>query len=40
MGDSHGRGKRSKVLESENPWYQGVALYTMSRGTVHNNELH
>ena len=28
----------SKVVELEHPWYQGVRLYTISRGAKHNSE--
>ena len=28
----------STVVELEHPWYQGVKLYTISRGAEHNSE--
>ena len=28
----------STVVELEHPWYQGVNLYTISRGAEHNSE--
>ena len=28
----------STILQSEHPWYQGVKLYTISRGAKHNSE--
>ena len=28
----------STVVELEHPWYQGVKLYTISRGAKHNSE--
>ena len=28
----------STVVELEQPWYQGVKLYTISRGAEHNSE--
>ena len=28
----------STVLELDHPWYQGVTLYTISRGAEHNSE--
>ena len=28
----------STVLESEHPWYRGVALYSISRSAAHNSE--
>ena len=28
----------STVMELEHPWYQGVKLYTISRGAEHNSE--
>ena len=28
----------SKLVELEHPWYQGVKLYTISRGAEHNSE--
>ena len=28
----------STVVELELPWYQGVKLYTISRGVAHNSE--
>ena len=28
----------STVAELEHPWYQGVKLYTISRGAEHNSE--
>ena len=28
----------STVVELEHPWYQGVKLYTISRGVAHNSE--
>ena len=30
--------KRSKLVELEHPWYQGVTLYTISSGAEHNSE--
>ena len=30
--------ERSTVVELEHPWYQGVKLYTISRGVAHNSE--
>ena len=29
--------ERSTVVELEHLWYQGVALYTVSRGAEHNS---
>ncbi len=28
----------STVVELEHPWYQGVKLYTISRGADHNSK--
>ena len=28
----------SKVVELDNPWYQGVTLYTISSRAAHNSE--
>ena len=30
--------KRSKLAELDHPWYQGVKLYTISRGADHNSK--
>ena len=30
--------KRSTLVESDHPWYQGVTLYTISRRAEHNTK--
>ena len=30
--------ERSKLVELDHPWYQGVTLYILSRGAEHNSE--
>ena len=30
--------ERSKLVELDHPWYQGVTLYTISRDAEHNSK--